>query len=260
MSSPAAEPVPWLPSDALSRERLKAVLDDILAAWSSHWLAGSTAKIAAGWQDDWPSPAGGGCRRSCEGLAWLTMTPAGEAFVAGAMLSAQVPQTMHEREREVVTSLAASAADDLLNRVGLLVRGEPGRVSADPSAMPDAGSSLWDISIGNRRNVVRFALSMRAMVAMTKRSLRAPPRIELGSLAEGMAGAQIELSAGIGHCALSLTEVQGLAPGDVLVLDQPASAPVEILVDGIRSRLGARLEIENERPTLTLVPTGKTNG
>jgi flagellar motor switch/type III secretory pathway protein FliN len=82
---------------------------------------------------------------------------------------------------------------------------------------------------------------------------RAPHEHQLRPLSEALEHQPISLSAFLGRCGLSLSEVEGLAEGDVLVLDRATDAPIDLVVDRHLEPNLCRLEKNGEAYQLKIL-------
>ena len=254
----ASEPRAWLPPDALSSERVGPLIAGIVKDWSDHWFAKAEASVASFYQDDWPRRSADAGWRSCSGVASLSLTPLGEIAIVGAMLATNVPQgSIGPSDRKVIEHLAIACADDLLRRLGKLALGPNPIPPIDGSPIDLEDCTLWDISLGARKGVLKLALAGDAALQMIKRQLPKAPTTRIDPLTKGLAKQRVEVAADLGRSRLSLAELEDLAIGDVLVLDRLAAHPVPLLVEGAPSSLRASLESEGERPLLILASPGK---
>jgi flagellar motor switch/type III secretory pathway protein FliN len=176
------------------------------------------------------------------------------------MLGANIPLTsMQSEDRSVVHHVARACADDLLLRLCKLAHGPGAEPPAQAESVNFDACSWWDVSVGARKGVLKLALSEEAEVQMIKRRLPSPTKIALESTARGLAQQQVEIEADLGYCEVSLAELEGLAVGDVLVLDTSPAAPLALLIGKERSPLRASLEAREEGPFLVLSPRNQAH-
>jgi flagellar motor switch/type III secretory pathway protein FliN len=252
------EPKPWLPADALSPTRLQPLLARVIGDWGRHWFAKAEARIAPAFQDDWPGRSTEAGWRFSPGVASLALTPIAESATASAMLGANVPQAaLQSGDRLVVNHLASTCADDLLTRLGKTALGATAVLTIDQTSLDFEGCTWWDISLGARKAGLKLAFHADAALQMVKRQLPRTATKRLGTLANGVAKQEIRIAANLGRSSLSLAELEGLAVGDVLILDRVPAEPVPLLIDGAMAPLHGLLETQDERPVLILADPGK---
>jgi len=251
----SAAPKAWLPPDAHARERVQPLLERALEEWSEHWFACGGASLDPAFQDDWPGRSADAGWQSCPEVASLALTPAAEAAIAGSMIGTNVPLgSMQSEDRNLVHHLARACADDLLDRLGRLALGANAEPPCEGVPVNFDACSWWDVSVGARKGILKLALSEEAEVQMIKRRLPSPSKITLGSATRGLARQQVEIEADLGRCGVSLAELEGLAIGDVLVLDTSPADPLALLIGSERSPLRASLEVREDGPLLILSP------
>jgi hypothetical protein len=248
------QPHAWLPQDAIAPERIQPAIDELMAEWGRAWLAESRPTLKPAFQDDWLSTSTSANWRSCADVASLELTPTVQAVIAGAMLGVTVPSgSLQAAERTIVEDVARAAADDLLVRFARLTGLKAEACELSDQAIDLSRCSWWSVGLGVGRRGFKFALSDVALMTISKQALAPARRSRSVSLREALALHQIRVSATLGHCALSLADLKGLAVGDVVVLDRAVESPLEIHVDGRPSVLRASLQAEHGKATLALL-------
>jgi flagellar motor switch/type III secretory pathway protein FliN len=238
-----ANPKPWLPSDATDPARLAGDIDRVLADWSKHWLKSDQASATPTFQDDWPGANVTAKYRSLPDVASAALTPNAQIAVASAMLGNTILHpSIQPKDRIVVESLAMSAIDDLLGRLAVLAgaKSADAKVAEDPIDLREC--NVWDIVFRSGKRAFKLALSGEAQISILKRRLPAPRKPKMLSVKKGLSDQSIQLTVDFGRCAIPLTELQGLGAGDVLVLDNSATGPVDLLIEGSASPLKGVLE------------------
>lgn len=240
---------PWFPPGTLDHGRFERALLAVLDPWGARWLTSAVLDLAPLYQDlgqarAWHS-------RSSDGIAaaWRDGMP--ESF-AGQMLGHRiVPGSLHPADEVYVEGLVRSAVDDLL--VALDASLAPGRSSAiiDGAAMEGEPLLWWEVR-QETRPIFHIGIAEQHARAWRRQSLALAPAIALESRRKGLASQSLHVSAAVGRSAISLAELRGLAVGDTLVLDQHASEPIPLLVDGQPTRLRAALKVEDGRTHLSI--------
>jgi flagellar motor switch/type III secretory pathway protein FliN len=80
--------------------------------------------------------------------------------------------------------------------------------------------------------VARIAAEEALVARWIRNALPPPPaRSALATIAHALADQQIAVSAAVGRCRISTSDLAELAPGDVLILDQTLGEPVALAVN-----------------------------
>jgi flagellar motor switch/type III secretory pathway protein FliN len=254
-----AESRAWLPAEAIASERIEPMLAAALLEWSCHWFASSRAAIGPAFQDDWPAGADSAWR-SARSFVSVAAGASAKPLIASAMLGSGPPHgNQQPGDKIIVDALASRCIDDLLARLARLAGAALGAVDLCDEAIDLPGCSCWEVSLGTRKAVLKIALTAPTAIGIVKQKLARPPAPKLQPLARGFASQEVEIAADLGRCSISLAELEGLAAGDILVLDRSPAKMLELLVCGAPSPLKALLEAKDERPVLLLAPQTKAD-
>lgn len=221
----------WLPLDAIGGGRVRALLDDAVAGWSSRWFARRQAS-AAGFETCAGAPAPAAWRQRGSGLAFCAGA-AETTRLADLALGADIARlVLSEVDRDIVDRFTERLALDLVATVerafGLDEGGEES-AAADPFA--GQGGLLCHAADGQDRPLVRLALP-RALLAPVCKAALAPARAgaAMSPLIRAAGGSAIEIGARLGRAALPLGDFAALAPGDVLILDRQVEDGAEMVL------------------------------
>lgn len=251
---------PWLPLSSLADETISAGLADSLAAWCEAWFkppgrvslsivhAGRPVWAAAGADYRWEVH---------RAKAALAAGPTAMARLCALAFDAPAPfRIAGERDRLVVQEFERRLLGDLAERIeaafGIAgsARAEPERLD-DPWADEETVAALTAFADGTE--AIRVALPARTLVPFRKgRATPSRPKRPLAALSAAAAAARVPLAVRLGTSELSLDELRGIAPGDVLLLDRDIEQPAELVADG-RAFAHARLVEADGKIRLTIV-------
>jgi flagellar motor switch/type III secretory pathway protein FliN len=250
----------WLPAAATLHDAVRAPVEASVGAWSRRWFAApgcdaATITPVTGVRSDagdapWRVHGSTVATRLARGMTGrlaeraLGRRPEGHAPTAG--------------DRRVLAAFAERIVADLAAE--LETRGFVAAAEAPPGEAADPfgplGGALVRVGDG-RETLVSAAIPREALVRVCKAGL--PPRAAQDRPARSIAvvaETAVRIEASLGSARLTLAELRGLSPGDVVVLDTLLDAGVELSpapgcgAPALRARLGEL----GERLTLTLQP------
>ena len=252
---------PWLPETAFTGPAAVEPVARALADWSAEWLAGGRLTAPCAWQRQAPAAFGNHPRLSDEDRAAgfrLVAHPRAELLLAGAMLGrsldAQPPRT--GADKALIRAVMGAAQTGLARRIGQCLA----PAGPDLHADLDADGPLYELPLSLDESGVMFTLAVSGQGLMAAARLRAAaPRLRPGLAARGetLADQPLGIAAVIGRNRLALAELEGLGRGDVIPLDTPTGALLDLSI-GPATRVhraasialaGEHFEIRIERPT-----------
>lgn len=233
----SVQAVSWLPRQALADGVIEEKLSQIAQAWSGHWFAPQKCLSIESNEINGPLPP-----PPVPELVWVTedggacvhASAFGEEGVARAMLGlAAAKGKTRTPDRAMFAQLAKPAIQDFAARVGSL--SPQGHVLELSGKAPGIDQGLrFEIrdAAGAPFIHVRFRQDY-AVILRRALSIVQPRTVRLGAMAEAVAPLPITLGARIGSAEISLKEFEGMAPGDVLVLDSAIEERVELTINGV---------------------------
>ena len=247
----------WLPSGALGGGAVDRLLAETTGQWSDQWFARRLMR-AVGETASLDRAELGRMRdlqlRYVEGGLALALEDDAATVIARMMLDESPDRrAVTEADEELVERLATGCIDDLCNRLagafGLGRTQSWRRGGID--GLPFAEACVFALGPSDNAPTIRVLVS-HELVAGIVRSSAKPARkaLPLRPLAEALAKQSVDVSAVVGRCELSLGELAGLAPGDVLVLDASTGGTLPLAING-DARSG-RCAIEQEDGQLRL--------
>lgn len=251
---------PWLPQAALEGGAVETMLEALLDQWSRKWFARRPMRLTGRLARQ---PARDGT--AGDGRPWQVLedgfaiggAAGGRDAIARAMLDAGREDAIASAADETVAELLAEGClEDLKARASRLLRAAPecpwqAADTLDPAMFDRALCGC--VGSGADRPAIRLAIAADLVVAMVKLAVRsAPAPVLLQPMAQAVGRQPVRVTAFVGTVELPLSEVAGLDPGDVLVLDSNIDAPLPLAVDA-GSRSGrCRVDDDGERLRLQL--------
>lgn len=246
----------WLPEMALEGSVADRGVADAARQWSAKWFANAAVQPRGGFAVD--------ATGDLANVEWLVLdddiavaVPASSrlalaVLMTGAPADAGIAGATDGR---VVDELARTCVDDLLRRLIQLFRLPDGarwaRCAAGerPTIAAPRGCDLFD---GDGSPLLRILVATELLIEFVKAGLPPlPKQAPLAPLSAGLAAQRVAVSAFVGRCRLTLADIAGLGPGDVVVLDRDAGSAVELAVDGAPT-LDARCSVEQADGRLSL--------
>lgn len=215
----------WLPEGAFGTATVDAVLADVLCAWSAQWFARRTATVSYVRPHDAAHAAPGTAQLLGERAA-LQLPARGKRLLLEALLDTDLSQQiLGEGDRRVLDDLTGQVLDDLVVRLDKFFEAE---ARHDEERRLSVGvvfgtGELLIITVPDHILVP----ALRARVSRSEQA-RAPLRKRLQALAE----TKIVAEAVLGHVELSMSDIEALDVGDVLVLDRALEEPIDLYVSG----------------------------
>ncbi len=180
----------------------------------------------------------------------------------GTAVASGKPPTAIEHElgmrfmRDVFQGLASAMALEPLH-----LEVAPHRALTEPllTFMPDLEAPFariaWRAKIFEQEHALMLCISRRLLEAAEPRG----DELTLGATAVSgpVAGAPIELLVELARCQLTVEESAALAPGDVVLFDQPPGEPIEIRVQG-KPRFHGRLGTHTGRYAIEVTAVVET--
>lgn len=246
----------WLPRDAASGPRVRDALEGAVDAWSDKWFAGARASLAA------VEPRSAGAPYMAGG--WLlygasAAVPDGSPDalrLAGLALGAD-PESLvlSEPDRDIIGRLAAAILADLAAALCVAL-GRPltGNEEATPRADPLAGDAGIVLGLADARGnrLAEAAVPLGALASFLRSSIPARKVPPLGRMDRALDRTAARLDVRLGETRLTLGDLAGLAPGDVVVLDRTVAAGARVALARGEPFAGAALDAGGPAARLVL--------
>lgn len=206
----------WLPLEAFDPEAISGILADPVAKWSQRWFARSAAGVATiRHESGLPSIVLPQIQRIDGAVTIATLPGRGKRHLLETALDVSLAEHMpNEGDHQLLDAFATEVVEDLVSGVDGLLGGLDAR--------PDRGNRIVaTISIA-RIELLSLSFPDHALVPRLKNRhlpLRRPTD-KPGSRLAALRDTTLVTEAVLGSARLPVGDVEGLAIGDVLVLDQ----------------------------------------
>lgn len=246
----------WLPEEALRGGAVERSIRDPAHIWSERWFARQFVRLldTAGHPAGRPRDLGASwtCRTHPEGLS-IALTEASGLAVAGLMLDRTINRNdLNSADKVLLERLVSHCISDFCDLLGdafRLKRDGWQSSTCVPSTQQDAQFYRLGLSAGSP--LLHVGVDPSAAVAVVKATASATQSASpLSSVEAALKEQQIQISARLGECNISVADLVGLAIGDVLVLDRDLQGSAEIAIDGKQSK--GRCTIEHSAGKLQL--------
>lgn len=239
-------PIPWMPREALCGERAAQPLARMIAEWSETWFPGG-GEWAAAHAFQSPRPGDWSILRQ-EASFNLVGKPKAMIDLAFALLGEHPREELTETDLRLLRRLAARAVDDLGARIETCL--SPAACAVDPVVQAN-----WHLGIGPAgRSVLAVGVSQPTLVAIGRTAFapvrNSPPL--LVAARDAIDSVELPTAGRIGTARLSVEQIDAVAVGDILVLDEGAGARVQLIVAGRPSNLFFAIDEIGDRLTLTM--------
>jgi len=208
----------WLPHAAFTEDAVRPVLAGPIAAWGARWFVQGLPQMTSLRHPGCEPLAaqclqvqGKGCHAELSGRAK-------RALVEAALDVDLSSLTLTESDHKILDAFATEVISDLLGALDGIGDGS-------------AGDALFSVTIALRgKEIAMVALSSQALIPAMKTAIGPPRRSEkpLGSRAEALKPVKLLARGVLGHAELTLDELKDLVAGDVVVLDNSLTNPVEL--------------------------------
>lgn len=208
----------WLPEQALAPLLPSEALDAALELWMRRWLASGKLQRAS-WASAPSAPSG--TFAAAEGAADV---------VASAIYGNAIDEPLVRSEERARLRKAAGTALAELERSCTAVVEKARLLGTPEGARRSAGLLLGD------RRIASIVIFEPRLVAEAKRLAAGsrPGPLEPSAVRRGVAAQQVSFAAFVGAARLDLSELAGLAAGDIVLLDRAAGTPLVPVLDGRR--------------------------
>lgn len=237
----------WLPYGVVTHDCVRRAIEEAVARWHDRWFIDayvSVSDMTAAPEAPWSDGDDGGWRVLRAAVA-VRLRRQGLARAVDKVLDTGTEGlSLTEGDRYVLAGLerriVESLVEDIEQAFGLL-----GDMRAIPEkrrdALAEGGGLLVSLKDVSGRDILTLAVPTAVTLPILRAHLGAPtaPREALRPLTQAMGSANIVVEAVVGRVELTLTELNDLAVGDVLVLDRALDEPIEVAAADTR-RIFAR--------------------
>ncbi|MDR2858134.1 MAG: FliM/FliN family flagellar motor C-terminal domain-containing protein [Novosphingobium sp.] len=240
---------PFLPPGALTSERVQRVLADVLAAWSRDCFMSAAVAVSC---DDAARPAlNDDMAETASGGAALVLTgPGKRCLIEQALGESLAGRTLCDADRQLLDAFAAVLADDLVARLDRLLE-------------PAGGPAMRLRLMLGERTAGSLTVGRDAITGLVRKALPAgtDERAITSTRMSAIARVPVAIEGVLGRSQLSIEDANGLAAGDVLVLDRSLGGNAEIRAAGSGALIAlGRLVPDSGRNTIRIAGSGANPG
>lgn len=212
----------WLPTDTTPPPALDAMLSDGVCGWSRRWFAGDGPVL----RPLVPQPSNRLTWSELDGGVMLGT--ASTALVETGARMLDVPATNRSADDiALLEAVAEPCLADLQATLAALIQ-----APRNAEWRPAGAEPQWSATIGDGPASLAVGLSQARFAMLVRRSLPPCPPRPLGSAAAALASLPITVGAAVGRISIRVSDLSALTIGDIVVLDQRATDPVPIAVNG----------------------------
>jgi hypothetical protein len=235
---------PWLPESALARGGVDQALADVARQWSAKWLARKSVRPLGVLATAGLSLADSArCLVLDDDVALVMSSVAADRLAMLILGEPAPPASLDAADRRVLDTLIDAAVQDLCRRIAEALGFSPetrwrdlGRDDVPSIERP----LVCQMGVDAATPLLHFAVATDVLIARARaRAGRSPVRDRVKPIAAGLVVQQVDISASLGRCSLTLADLAGLGVGDVLVFDRTAEAPLALSLNGVPARRGA---------------------
>lgn len=216
----------WLPECALVSPAGIAAIERALADWSDTWLAQSLLEASGSWRQR-VGPLPEWSVELAPGLA-LCCSPEDHVSLASALFGRELSEKnlRTDQDKALIASLVDQALGDLGKALLALCPGKPDGEDA-------LADYALDLGLADQPACITLAATREWLVSLAQAQAAPARRRAALDDQDGLFDQQdVTVGAILGHSRLTLAEVQDLAVGDVIVLDEAMSRPLDITLNG----------------------------
>jgi flagellar motor switch/type III secretory pathway protein FliN len=241
----------WLPIDVAARDEVQSAFGRALSDWSAQWFVRPPLLVTGCWATRHPD-------ETCAGAAWKRPNAAvavscparGAARLAGWALDADLQRAPRRpADRRLVRVFERALVDDLAARAegALGVAAAPGGLPPPP--LGPMGGVIVAISDEAGEELLRLAAPMEVLLPLCQASLPPPPPADrMGKVVQALSGADLTIEARLGVAKITVGDLRGLAPGDILMMEQDLTEAVEVFLAGTNAEFarGKLLDLDGQ--------------
>ena len=240
-------PALWLPESAFAGPAAVTPLGPVVAGWAARWLAADRITLPPQWvrQDGRHFP--GFAAHAVHGEAGFALVPAarGEAALTAALLGQNLDHNpvmaplRGAGDTALLRQIAQAARDDLAARITewlapALAAGTPQPAGAHYSLL---------LALGDDTPCAVIVLPEATLITLARlRAAPLRPGTRLQSRRDALDRQTVALAPVIGRNRIALAELEKLGPGDVIPLDTPVNALLDMTI-GPSARAAAAASI-----------------
>lgn len=246
----------WLPAEAVQRGARDVALRNCVREWAAAWFAAGQADLTGDPTiAQLPGRIRGASWQLADGVA-VSLAEDADTRIAALMFGTpDEAASLTAVDQAALDAAAEACVADLRARlVSTLRLGAGGWRAGTVEPVTAMSWWTWRVADGRGDALLEVALSEDLIVKRVRAALPpVPAGSRLAPLADALCDQPVTVSALIGRSRLTTTELAGLAPGDVLVLDRDLDAAVDIAVEHRPKSLRCTVDRQDDRLQLTIV-------
>lgn len=222
----------WLPTEVLTGAVVRKALDTIVAEWAGLWFIDRVIhaiSLKLSGKRDVPRTQSG--RRIAGNVATLQCSAGASARLLGWALDGELDVLLAgDVDRKLCDAFEERLLRDLVTRVETALG--PQEL---PSAFDTEPESLILVIGDDRGNaMLSLAIPFPAGLSFAKKAMGAKrlTKAELVSRVQALGSTRIVLEASLGRADIAIEDLQGLAPGDVIILGKSLSDAADLSLAG----------------------------
>jgi hypothetical protein len=231
----------WWPLELADRAVARETMSEAIGAWSSRWFVKSPVVVSNFRSVRGSARSSGGDEswRAYGSSVALSCSRRGSQRLAEMALDLRTAQPLvSETDRGLLDLYEPMLLNDLANQIAsaLNLGGNPTPATTGSIFDPFYGDGGACIDLVERHAgillTVAVPLSEIAALALERAWPPAGRAPVLTTVPQAMGATALQLQATLGVAELTLSDLEGLSPGDVLVLDAPINAGVALTLKG----------------------------
>ena len=228
----------WLPADALTSPAITSALESAVSAWSERWFGNRPFELAhvrpqsgkltlKGAKIDWRAFGDGIFIDWNEDMQFALAEQGLHASAARHKLSVD--------DKGLMLAFAQRVLGDLVKVLVDVVGHDTGSSLVSTSTHRDDNSGGFELQIQrvSDSTVITAGISSGALTRLRKKqcSRYVPTKIQAASVVDILGPAVVGYAAEIGTANMSAFELHNMVEGDVVVLDQSLTVPLDMLAE-----------------------------
>lgn len=235
---------PWLPKSTLTGDNCRAIIQQCVADWGEKWFVSGRLCSARFQHAPERLPhhrnleIGPGLSLSCPADSRLELT------------SQLLSRPLTQRHIRTVQDLAIidRLVDEALSSLGASLKD----LWRKPLESDETERFSMSVEVEKAGPLVWLSISAARLGALLRKNAPPPrPQLPAGRPDAAIADQQIEIGGFLGSTRLSLSDIERLETGDVIVLDEKTSTPIGLTINGV-SRVDEAATIQPLEETLSL--------
>lgn len=222
---------PWLPVAAFERLDVRQDVESVVTGWSERWWSGDCLRSVEPEEQEGAEPSVV-TRRTASGL----MIRVAPSILLAGLFGRDVPtEPGTAADERLLDALSEAALDDLRRSLLGAVRLDPAEPFVARAAPADSETD-GDLAVrfrGRDACFLEVRIGESTLIGLIKAELdAAPTRPKLYRLAAAVEVQAVPLTGALGRCEINVSDLRGLALGDILIFDTTVEQTLPLIIDG----------------------------